>query len=306
MTPVSPDSELVTAYAAEGSEPAFRTLVARHVNLVYATARRQVGDAGLAEEITQNVFIALARKAPRLAGSQTLAGWLHRTAILEAKARIRAELRRGRRENIAAQAAALKYTIVTDNEREFARIERRMNAGNRVRERLPGALALAAAARCRGLLAAARGDLGTAEAAVDEAERHHARIPQPFDLARTLLMKGRIQRRLKRKRFAREALEGALAAFEDLGAPLWAEKARGELGRIGGRAPSPRELTPTERRVADLVGQGMTNREVATSLFMSEHTVRANLKRIYPKLGIRSRTELAARLRDQGHSPSVG
>src|SRR5256885_3549919 len=108
MTPVSPDRELVTAYAAGGSEPAFRALVTRHVHLVYATALRQVGDAGLAEEITQNVFTALARKAPRLAGIQTLAGWLHRSAILEAKARIRAELRRGRREEMAAEAAALE------------------------------------------------------------------------------------------------------------------------------------------------------------------------------------------------------
>src|SRR3989449_9370745 len=93
MTPVSPDGELVTAYAAEGSESAFRALVTRHVHLVYATALRQVGDAGLAEEITQNVFVALARKAPRLARLETLAGWLHRTSILEAKARIRSELR---------------------------------------------------------------------------------------------------------------------------------------------------------------------------------------------------------------------
>src|SRR2546422_710216 len=97
MMPLSADCELVTAYAARGSENAFRALVTRHVNLVYATAFRQVGDATLAEEITQNVFIALARKAPRLAGIQTLAGWLLRTAVLEAKARIRPELRRGPR-----------------------------------------------------------------------------------------------------------------------------------------------------------------------------------------------------------------
>src|SRR2546430_8722197 len=108
MTPVSPDRELVTAYAARGSETAFRALVTRHVHLVYATALRQVGDAGLAEEITQNVFTALARKAPRLAGIETLAGWLHRTSILEAKARIRSELRRDRREEMAAEAAALE------------------------------------------------------------------------------------------------------------------------------------------------------------------------------------------------------
>src|SRR5467141_2170443 len=103
MVSVSTDCELVTAYAAQGSENAFRALVGRHVNLVYATALRQVGDPALAEEITQNVFIALARKAPRLAGIQTLAGWLHCSTILEAKARVRAELRRGRREEMAAE-----------------------------------------------------------------------------------------------------------------------------------------------------------------------------------------------------------
>ena len=108
MSSVPQDAQLVTAYAAEGSETAFRSLVARHVNLVYATALRQVGDPGWAEEITQNVFVALARKAGRLGRSETIAGWLHRTAILESKARLRAELRRHRREEVAAQVAAIE------------------------------------------------------------------------------------------------------------------------------------------------------------------------------------------------------
>ncbi|MBA4149411.1 MAG: sigma-70 family RNA polymerase sigma factor [Verrucomicrobia bacterium] len=106
---MSPDSELVRAYVAEGSEAAFRTLVTRHANLVYATALRQVGDSGIAEEITQNVFIALSKKAPRLARVQTLAGWLHRTAILESKARIRSELRRRTREQTAAALAEVEH-----------------------------------------------------------------------------------------------------------------------------------------------------------------------------------------------------
>ena len=166
------------------------------------------------------------------------------------------------------------------------------------------ALALAGAARCRGLLSAARGDLDRAIASVEEALDHLGRVPQPFDLARTLLVKGQIQRRQKRKRPARETLDEALEIFDHLGAPLWAEKARSELGRIGGRPPAPTGLTPTEVQVADLVGQGMTNREVAAALFMSEHTVRANLKRIYGKLDVRSRTELAAVL--AGSRPGDG
>lgn len=107
MNPAAGDNELVRTYAREGSETAFRILVSRHVNLVFGAALRQVGDSGMAEEITQNVFVALARKAPRLAGHETLAGWLHRTAILEAKAHIRAQLRRQRREFISADLAAL-------------------------------------------------------------------------------------------------------------------------------------------------------------------------------------------------------
>src|SRR5262245_22368821 len=104
----SPDQELVSAYVRKGSETAFRVLVSRHVNLVYATALRQLGDPGVAEEVTQNVFVALARKAPRLGGIETLGGWLHRTTILEAKARIRAELRRKRRHEAAAELASIQ------------------------------------------------------------------------------------------------------------------------------------------------------------------------------------------------------
>ena len=109
MTVVSPDRELVSDYAARGSESAFRALVQRHVHLVYATALRQAGDATLAEEITQNVFISLARKAPRLAGLETLAGCLYRAAVLETKARIRSELRRRQREQTASEVITLEH-----------------------------------------------------------------------------------------------------------------------------------------------------------------------------------------------------
>jgi len=109
MTAVSPDSELVQAYAAQGSEAAFRALVERHVHLVYATALRQTGSGALAEDITQNVFISLARKAPRLAGVETLAGWLYRATVLETKARVRSELRRRQREQTASEVITLQH-----------------------------------------------------------------------------------------------------------------------------------------------------------------------------------------------------
>jgi DNA-binding CsgD family transcriptional regulator len=156
--------------------------------------------------------------------------------------------------------------------------------------------ALATAARCRGLVLAGERDLAGAATALEEAVRRHADVPQPFDLGRTLLVQGRILRRSKRKAPARTALERALAIFQGLGAPLWVVQAQSELSRIGGRAPSRGELTPTERQVAQLAADGKTNREVAAALFMSEHTVNANLKRVYSKLGLRSRTELAAQV----------
>jgi DNA-binding NarL/FixJ family response regulator len=68
------------------------------------------------------------------------------------------------------------------------------------------------------------------------------------------------------------------------------------MARIGGRAPGPASLTPTEQGVADLVANGWTNRETAQALFLSVSTVEANLRRIYRKLGVRSRTELSRKL----------
>ena len=103
----------------------------------------------------------------------------------------------------------------------------------------------------------------------------------------------KVRRRTKRKRAAREALEHAFAGFERLGAPLWAAKARVELARIGGRPSSGDALTATERRVAELVAEGCSNKEVAAALFVTVKAIEANLTRIYAKLGIRSRTQLA-------------
>jgi DNA-binding CsgD family transcriptional regulator len=159
---------------------------------------------------------------------------------------------------------------------------------------LDRAWAMATGARCRALLLAARGDLQGASDAADEAVRQHDRLPLPFELGRTLLVSGAVQRRAKRKREARDTLTHALEIFEGLGAAAWSDRTRAELSRIGGRAASSVDLTPTEARVAELVAAGGTNREVADALFLSVHTVEANLKRIYRKLGIRSRTELAS------------
>ena len=162
------------------------------------------------------------------------------------------------------------------------------------------AWAVPLAGRCRGLVLAAQGKTDEALLRVAAALRDHERLPEPFELGRTLYAKGLVERRTKKKREARASLEGALTIFDGLGARLWAERARTELGRIGGRAPTPLSLTPTEERVAVLVSTGSANREVAAALFMSVNTVEANLKRIYRKLGITSRTQLAARMQQAG------
>jgi DNA-binding CsgD family transcriptional regulator len=153
--------------------------------------------------------------------------------------------------------------------------------------------ALATGARCRGLLEAASGNLTDAEASLERAMCEHDRLPRPFERARTLLSLGTVQRRRRKQRAARESLDEARRTFESLGATAWAERARSELSRIAGRAATPLALTPTEAQVAKLVADGRTNPEVAATLFISVKTVEANLTRIYRKLGVSSRRQLA-------------
>ncbi len=154
---------------------------------------------------------------------------------------------------------------------------------------------LAHATRCRGLVAAARGDVELSLSLLAEAVARHEAVGDPFGRARALLALGRVRRRARQKRPAREAIEAARAGFDEMGAAGWAERAREELGRIGGRTRSD-GLTPAERRVADLVAKGRTNAEVAAALFLAERTVASHLTHVYAKLGVRSRTELARKL----------
>lgn len=168
--------------------------------------------------------------------------------------------------------------------------------GNAVRLGRRGAIA--ACLRCRGLLAAAEGKLDDSLAAFQQALAGHEAVELPFDQARTLLALGAALRRAKRKADARERLDEAVAAFDELGATTFAERARVERGRISGRR-SKGGLTPTERRIAELVAEGRSNKEVAAALFVTVKTVEANLSRVYAKLGLRSRAELARQLAER-------
>ena len=151
------------------------------------------------------------------------------------------------------------------------------------------------AARCHGLLKAADGDRAAAIELLERALADHQRLPMPFEEARTRLLLGSVLRRAGRRADARRELETARAMFLRLRTPIQERQASTELDSIGGRRRLENELTSVEQRIADLVAAGQTNREVAAAMFTSVRTVESHLGRIYRKLGIRSRTELAAR-----------
>jgi DNA-binding CsgD family transcriptional regulator len=150
-------------------------------------------------------------------------------------------------------------------------------------------------ARCRAVLA---DDGGEAEPLFDEALGHHGREGLPYQVARTQLAYGEWLRRERRKVDARAQLRLALDTFEGLGLTLWAERARGELKATGETArkrdvSTLDELTPQELRIAQLVAGGATNRDVAAQLYVSPKTVEYHLRKVFLKLGVSSRVELA-------------
>jgi DNA-binding CsgD family transcriptional regulator len=147
-------------------------------------------------------------------------------------------------------------------------------------------------ARCRALLAE---DAGEAGRLFEEAIRHDAPV---FERARTQLAYGERLRRERRKTEARMQLRNAIDAFEGLGASPWAERARGELQATGETArkrdvSTLDDLTPQELRIARLAAAGDTNREVAAQLFVSPKTVEYHLRKVFAKLAVSSRVELA-------------
>jgi len=150
------------------------------------------------------------------------------------------------------------------------------------------------APRGRGLLQAAAGDLGAAASSFTDALEAQAQLPYPFERARTLLLAGIIHRRRKEKRLADERLREALETFERIGTPIWADRARAELARVGRRPRAPTELTETEERIAALAAQGLSARAIAERAFVAPKTASNVLGRVYAKLGISSRAELGA------------
>jgi DNA-binding NarL/FixJ family response regulator len=151
-------------------------------------------------------------------------------------------------------------------------------------------------------LLAARGEVKSACDVLEGALAPNERLDMPLELARTLLTKGVVERRARKRAQAKRSLERAVGICERIGAALWAERARAELGRLGLRRSPGRELTDAERRVAEASARGLTNREVAAALFLSPKTVEAHLSSVYRKLELDSRAELGARMADRAQS----
>ena len=157
----------------------------------------------------------------------------------------------------------------------------------------------AVAGRGRALLTAATGDVSGALEIARASLPVHDRLGQPLERGRLLITIGILHRRLKDRRAAREALTLARATFDSIGASAWAARATAEAERISGRRPQPSGLTPTEQRVAELAAAGRANKEIAAEMHLSVKAVEANLSRVYRKLAIRARSELAGRLLDR-------
>jgi DNA-binding CsgD family transcriptional regulator len=161
---------------------------------------------------------------------------------------------------------------------------------------------LATARRCAGLVSLLGGAYeDEAAAALGAAADEYAARGLRFDAGRTLLVLGRGQRRHRKRAAARASLERAAATFDQIGSPGWSDETRSELARVGARRPHPKGgLTPAETRVAELAAEGLSNKEIARALFVTVKTVEAHLSHAYAKLGVRSRSQLAARLSRRG------
>lgn len=154
--------------------------------------------------------------------------------------------------------------------------------------------ALSLAYRCRGLLA----EQGTFDAEFETALGYDEDEPRPLERARTILCWGERLRRVKRRSEARRKLAEAYDELDRLGSTLWAGRAQAELAATGLRPrrrdlSAPDTLTPQERNVAKLVAEGLSNRELAASLYVSTNTIETHMRHIFQKLGVRSRVELA-------------
>ncbi len=281
---------MLDAFGQHGVGPEAGKLWRAYVD-AYAGRVESVREAAAKEDAGEPMVAALWSRClglAELAAGESVAADRHLTEALEVFERVAFREPAVWRVDGDAIEAALAAGDVDRARGLLARFEERA-----ARSRIPWNLAVSA--RCRGLVLAAQGELDGAAEAIERALAEHERCPMPFEHARTLLVQGRLQRRLKRKREARLSLEQARELFASQQAEAWLARVDEELGRVAVRR-APDELSATELRIAQLAANGLSNQAIAEQVFVSVKTVESNLKRAYRKLGISSRAQLARAL----------
>ena len=295
------DYQVALSYAVEGREHAARidvkapVLASAHVLVLAHLGRlsdaRTLAEQDLAEAEPLGYVSAAALYLRSLGFTELAAGNAEVAAAHFVRAlSIAADIGIGEPAIMRLHPDAVAALLACDRRAEAERLVAELDLSSEVNQ-LPWATATAG--RCHGMLAVASGDLPAAVSFLERALVDHERLPMPFEQARTRLLLGAVLRRAGHRTQARQELEAAQAAFVRLGTPVQAQQARAELAGISGRRRMEGTLTPVEARIAALVIAGSTNRETAAELFMSVRTVESHLSRIYRKLGVRSRTELA-------------
>lgn len=156
----------------------------------------------------------------------------------------------------------------------------------------------AAVLRGRGMLCASARETPAALRLLDDAAAQFQELRLPLESARTLLLRGRVARQARQHGVARDNLENALGVFDDHQCLVLADSTRAQLAKLGGRPPgNPGQLTPAESQIAELAASGLTNAQIAAAQTVSVKTVEAHLGRVFHKLAVRSRVELANALR---------
>jgi DNA-binding CsgD family transcriptional regulator len=188
---------------------------------------------------------------------------------------------------IAIEAAAISGS----HEDARGLLERLDQQAKRLDSRWARAAAQRARATLLGVEGEAREGLASAGASADAFDA----LALPTEAGWSALVAGRLARRAGERSLAREWLQRSIDLLEPRGCAGFVAQARDELHRLSGRRVGENDLTEAERRVAELAATGMTNTEIAAAAFLSVKTVEAHLSRVYRKLGVRSRVELAAR-----------
>ena len=289
------------AEAADLAEANQMELVAAAADLIAATVLAMRADSGAARSHADRALASadlaesglIAARARRALGIAALADGRHLLALTQ--------LRQLFSEEGVPVHNIFSYLGVADMAAAAVRADRRME-GQDVLERALGHLDGTASPRLEQLIARARGILAGpdgAEAHFDKALADPAGAQWPFERAQLRLDYAEWLRRRRRINDAKPVLTQALGTFRRLGARSWAQRAEAELRACGvavtdtpGERDALWELTPQQRQIVRLAGDGLTNREIGDRLFLSPRTVSSHLYRSYPKLGVTGRHQL--------------